>query len=139
MRELLERLKDAMPTGWELLQHTQGADWWSLVEEAGAYDGAVDAYTNIYSYTDIGLAPLTALLKQELGDKKDNRLAIHRCRYNLPIPPGTERDLWEVVVPHDGDFHHFDTEFEAVAHVYLSLRPKEARKRAELSAQETKE
>ena len=116
MKELLEKVAKAMPPNWrlELGDGRVAADF--LLNEA---EHVRDTY-ELGRRTDIGLSPLTALLKQSLGDKKDNMLAIHRCRYDLPNPPGEERDLWEVVKPHSGDFLHCATEFEAVAHAYLA-------------------
>ena len=131
MRELLEKLKDVMPSGWSLTYSPLSE--WVLRENApgcGAKqltclnpDGLV--------YNEIGLAPLTALLKQELPfyEVCTTGGGHFYARYELD-----QDDIGlETSLAFDGRAHremseaiHGGTEFEAVALAYLSLRPKEA-------------
>ena len=106
MRELLEKLKDVMPSGWEvgmekemlfILEHPESGEMHYLALAGG----------------DRGLAPLTALLKQEL--------ALRWHQFGVMYGEG------QVYVETDAEAGlMYDTEFEAVALAYLSLRPKEA-------------
>ena len=99
MRELLEKLEGVMPRPWALKFMDDLA--WMLAGES--YDYIIKPGEG-----DVGLAPLTALLKQEMGE-----FTIERGWFDGAL-------FWWF---RDGERHA--TEFEAVASAYLSLRPKE--------------
>ena len=105
MKELLQRLSERMPERWLLVFRAHGdgiggSDW--------LLSGPDDFLHTIRPQCgDIGLAPLTALLKQSLGDDfMPNRRT-----------SGDGGVVWEVVFQ-----DRADTEFEAVTNAYLALR-----------------
>ena len=115
MRELLEKLEGVMPRPWALKFMDDLA--WMLAGES--YDYIIKPGEG-----DVGLAPLTALLKQELYGSEPHEWPF-ATRIVCP-----ENDTWLWACWRDeqimgGDECYFGTEFEAVAHAYLSLRPKE--------------
>ena len=117
MRELLERLSENMPGEWELRQYdgSPNCDTWELKKDKCPC--GLSYYEIICAdFDDIGLAPLTALLKQ-----------------SLPGYIAIERLIADGIIHHwkfrsGNGYEMADTEFECVASAYLSLRPKEASK-----------
>ena len=109
MRELLEKLEGVMPRPWALKFMDDLA--WMLAGES--YDYIIKPGEG-----DVGLAPLTALLKQSFVSWATDRADLHdRFRFHYNFNPK----------PNDAGMAYGYTEFEAVALAYLSLRPKEAR------------
>ena len=66
MNDKLEWLKDNLPDGWDIgkIWKTDDSDWWMISGILSSPDFHIVLHLD---YGDIGLAPLTALLKQELG------------------------------------------------------------------------
>ena len=106
MNEQLEWVKDNMPEGWGLVIGLDGE--YMPTGEYRMYENNGDFATTVYeSEGDIGLAPLTALLKQELDGVQTT---------------GPDEGRWlcglrDQIVAFGGD-----TEFEAVLAAYRETR-----------------
>ena len=118
MRELIERIAKVMPKSdvgiWHLEPKRDG--WWLWLDTADpcVWDFDHTMYeSDLALYPELILAPLTALLKQELPVCRTERYDDYpencrwACEYQVRCESGGA------------------TEFEAVASAYLSLRPKE--------------
>lgn len=109
MKELLERLSKVMPEGFELKHHyDDNLGDWVIIETGDCHSLAAPIpYIHHYHLSsidgDIGLAALTALLKQDIPD---NQLADRHS--NVWVNPATL------------DFSN--TEFETNAKTYLALK-----------------
>lgn len=108
MRELLEKLAKVMPEGYELWLY--GRAWNFGVVGYGKFDIRP-------TLGDIGLAPLTALLKQEI--RKTHSMSMGWTG------GGCELMLWRSL--QESDYHvgwepGESTDFEAVAHAYLAIK-----------------
>ena len=101
MKELLERIAKVMPEGWKIAGPPR-YDGWHLWQVPWEDAPPFILYPN---YGDIGLAPLTALLKQDMG-----AFSIERGWFDGDL-------FWWFC---DGE--RSSTEFEAVAHAYLALK-----------------
>lgn len=124
MKELLERLSKVMPEGFELKHHyDDNLGDWVIIETGDCHSLAAPIpYIHHYHLSsidgDIGLAPLTALLKQEMGRKRE--LALYwdgKDRWDCSTC-ATGSGIWDADSPEK-------TEFEAVALAYLATREKE--------------
>ncbi len=114
MDKELEWLKDNMPKGWEIYQSGVDEDQWRLVDRE--YEHM--PYKMYPRDGDIGLAPLTSLLKQELGKKAEY---VSNIEFYRKSDGGME---WKVIIG-DDDIQCrgvYSLEFKAVVAAYREQR-----------------
>jgi uncharacterized protein YdeI (BOF family) len=110
MNRKLEWLKGNMPDGWSMHEAvvTNGGNW---IIDCGDNRWTFNDYSG-----DIGLAPLTALLKQEM-------LSVHKMLIESSVYTKGDEARWDFQDGIGADFYGYGgTEFEAVFNAYKEMR-----------------
>lgn len=125
-KELLERIAKCMPSGWTLTN-------FPLAEGSDLVGPDEFSVSMLYRHGDIGLAPLTALLKQDLVDRMGHLGSVSWGNsWKLVNKESDDRGPENAVMDYSGMAYAAgrkecvhssgDTEFECVAEMYLKLK-----------------